>query len=96
MQAAWPRAGHEAVSADQEVVPINRVPELEAKVRELEGLLGRKTMETEILCEVFGARTPRNPSCTCRRHDGTVPVPADALRLAAVAAPHRQVANPHP
>ncbi len=58
MQAAWPRAGHEAVSADQEVVAINRVPELEAKVCELEGLLGRKTMETEILCEVLEHARP--------------------------------------
>jgi transposase len=43
--------GHEAVRADQEVVPVSRVRELEAKVRELERLLGRKTMETEILRE---------------------------------------------
>ena len=44
--------GHEAVRADEEVVPVSRVRELENKVRELERLLGSRTMETEILrCE---------------------------------------------
>jgi transposase len=41
--------GQEAVRADEEVVPLSRVRELEGRVRELERLLGRKTMETEIL-----------------------------------------------
>ena len=41
--------GLEAVRADEDVVPASRVRELEAKVRELERLLGRKTMEVEIL-----------------------------------------------
>ena len=41
--------GYEAVRADEEVLPVSRVRELENNVRELERLLGRKTMETEIL-----------------------------------------------
>lgn len=39
----------EAVRADEDVVAASRVRELEAKVRELERLLGRKTMEAEML-----------------------------------------------
>lgn len=38
-----------AVGADEEVVPVSEMKELLAKVRELERLLGRKTMELEIL-----------------------------------------------
>jgi hypothetical protein len=38
-----------AVRADEDVVPASPVRELKAKVRELERLLGRKTMEAEIL-----------------------------------------------
>ena len=43
--------GLEAVRADEDVVAASRVRELEMKVRELERLLGRKTMEAEILRE---------------------------------------------
>ena len=38
-----------AVRADEEVVPVSEMKELRARVRELERLLGRKTMEVEIL-----------------------------------------------
>src|SRR4028118_1860904 len=41
--------GLDAVRADGGVVPASRVRGLEAKVRELDRLLGRKTMEAEIL-----------------------------------------------
>lgn len=51
--------GHETVRADEDVVPVSRVRELEAKVRELERLLGRKTMETEILREALEAARPK-------------------------------------
>jgi len=47
--------GHEAVRADEEVVPISRV-------RELERLLGRKTMETEILRDALEAARPKKQS----------------------------------
>ncbi len=50
--------GHEAVRADEEVVPISRVRELENKVRELERLLGRKTMETEIRRDALAVARP--------------------------------------
>ena len=50
--------GQEAVRADEEVVPLSRVRELENRVRELERLLGRKTMETEILREALEAAHP--------------------------------------
>jgi transposase len=56
--------GLEAVRADEEVVPASRVRELEAKVRELERLLGRKTlgrktMEAEVLREAPGQARPK-------------------------------------
>jgi transposase len=54
--------GHEAVRADEEVVPLSRVRELEHRVRELEPLLGRKTMETEILREALEQARPKKPT----------------------------------
>jgi transposase len=53
------KGGLEAVRADEDVVAASRVRELEAKVRELERLLGRKTMETEILREALEAARPK-------------------------------------
>jgi transposase-like protein len=47
--------GQEAVRADEEVVLLSRVRELEGRVRELERLLGRKTRETEILRDALEA-----------------------------------------
>lgn len=43
----------EAVSTNEEVVPISFVRELENRIRELERVLGRTTMETEILREAL-------------------------------------------
>ncbi|MGK7865620.1 IS3 family transposase, partial [Falsiroseomonas sp. E2-1-a4] len=51
--------GLEAVRADDDVVAASRVRELEAKVRDLERLLGRKTMETEILREALEHARPK-------------------------------------
>jgi transposase len=49
----WRRLFHEgaltAVRADEELVPCSEVKELKMRIRELERMLGRKTMETEIL-----------------------------------------------
>jgi transposase len=45
--------GREAVRADDDVVPASEAMRLEEKVRELERLLGRKTMEVEILKEAL-------------------------------------------
>ena len=38
-----------AIRAGEEVVPVSEVKQLKARVRELERLLGKKTMEVEIL-----------------------------------------------
>ena len=51
--------GLEAVRADEDVVTVSRVRELEAKVRELKRLLGRKTMEAEILREALDQTRPK-------------------------------------
>src|SRR5215211_146295 len=52
---AWKRrmleGGHQAVQADEDVVGTSKIRELEKRVRDLERLLGRKTMEAEILKE---------------------------------------------
>lgn len=45
--------GKKAVRADDEVVAVSEVHRLEERVRELERLLGRKTMENEILREAL-------------------------------------------
>lgn len=49
----WRKLAHEgaftAVRAGEDVVPLSEVKELRAQVRELERLLGKKTMEVEIL-----------------------------------------------
>ena len=45
--------GQVAVQADEEVVAASRVRELEARVRDLERLLGRKTLEVEVLKEAL-------------------------------------------
>jgi transposase len=42
-----------AVRADEEVVPVSEVKQWRARVRELERLLGKKTMEAEILKEAL-------------------------------------------
>jgi len=43
------RGGETAVGAGEEVVPVSKLREAEARIRELERTLGRKTMEIEIL-----------------------------------------------
>src|ERR671912_377998 len=51
--------GREALAADEDVVGTSKVRELERRVRDLERLLGRKTMEVEILKEATKAK----PKC---------------------------------
>lgn len=52
--------GQEAVRADDEVVPASDIRRLEERVRELERLLGRKTLEVEVLKEALElARTKK-------------------------------------
>jgi transposase-like protein len=45
--------GKEAVRADDDVVPASEARKLEERVRDLERLLGRKTLEVEILKEAL-------------------------------------------
>jgi transposase len=63
---AWKRrmieGGHSAVAADEDVVGTSRVRELEKRVRDLERLLGRKTMEVEILKEALDVARPKKPT----------------------------------
>jgi transposase len=54
--------GRTAVRADEDVVGSSRVRELEARVRDLERLLGRKTLEIEILKEALTAARGKKPS----------------------------------
>lgn len=60
---AWKRrmleGGHAAVQADEDVVGTSRVRDLEKRVRNLECLLGRKTMENEILKEALDVARPK-------------------------------------
>jgi transposase len=76
--------GREAVRADEEVVPVSRVRELEAKVRELERLLGRKAMETEILREALEQARPKTRLALALAATGRFPVKtvADTLGVA--------------
>ena len=63
---AWKRrmaeGGQAAVAADEDVVGASKVRDLERKVRELERLLGRKTMEAEILREALDAARAKKPT----------------------------------
>jgi transposase len=54
--------GRTAVRADEDVVYSSRVRELEARVRDLERLLGRKTLEVEVLKEALAAARGKKPS----------------------------------
>ena len=47
------QGGQMAVKSDEDVVAVSRARELEQRVRELERLLGRKTLEVEVLKEAF-------------------------------------------
>src|SRR5216110_3150986 len=51
----------QAVRADDEVVPAAELRRVEERVRDLERLLGRKTMENEILKEAFELARAKKP-----------------------------------
>ena len=67
------QGGQVAVKADEDVVAASKARDLELRVRELERLLGRKTMEVEILKEALAAAREKSPSGSCRRRLGTLP-----------------------
>jgi transposase len=54
--------GAAAVGSDEPVVASSEVRRLEERVRELERLLGRKTMEAEILREALGKAEAKKPT----------------------------------
>ena len=54
--------GRTAVKADENVVGSSRVRELETRVRDLERLLGRKTLEVEVLKEALAAARGKKPT----------------------------------
>ena len=53
--------GHEAVRADDDVVPAADARRLDERVRELERQLGRKTLEVEILKEALDLTRSTKP-----------------------------------
>ena len=53
--------GKEAVRADDAVVAASEVRRLQERVRELERLLGRKTMQVEILKEALDLGQAKKP-----------------------------------
>ena len=65
--------GAMAVGSDEPVVGASEVRKLEERVRDLERLLGRKTMENEILREALNQARAKNRYGVCRRRAGTVP-----------------------
>ena len=60
---AWKRrmleGGTVAVQADEDVVAASRIRDLEKRVRDLERMLGKKTMEAEILKEALAIANPK-------------------------------------
>jgi hypothetical protein len=70
METSDERRGKEAVRADEEVVPASEARKLEDRVRELERLLGRKTMEVEILKEALDLARVKKPILAIDGHWG--------------------------
>ena len=58
--------GKEAVRADDDVVAASEVRRLEERVRKLERLLGRKTLEVEILKEALDLARAKKPTLLSR------------------------------
>jgi transposase len=65
--------GAMAVGSDESVVGSSEVRRLEERVRELERLLGRKTLEVEILKEALAKAQTKNRTCGSRRCRRTLP-----------------------
>lgn len=60
--------GKEAVRVDDELVASSEVRALEKRIRELERVLGKKTLENEILREALKVAQEKNLSRICRRY----------------------------
>ncbi|EAU39961.1 ISDvu2, transposase OrfA [Fulvimarina pelagi HTCC2506] len=101
---AWKRrmleGGHASVQADEDAVGTSKVRDLEKRVRDLERLLGRKTMENEILKEALdGARRKnRRRACCPERSEERFPVSlvAETLKVSRSHLNERRIASPKP
>ena len=62
--------GFQAVAADEDVVGASRLRQLEKQVRQLERLLGRKTLENEILKEALELARPKKAPLRLSSWDG--------------------------
>lgn len=58
--------GSREAAANEDVVGTSRMRELERRVRDLERLLGRKTMEVELLKKALDVARAKNQGCRCR------------------------------
>ena len=67
------QGGKEAVRADDQVVAASEMRRLEERVRELERLLGRKTMEVELLKEALDLARQKNRRCRRARRCPEIP-----------------------
>jgi transposase len=65
------QGGRTAVKADEDVVAATCLRDLEQRVRELECLLGRKTLEVELLKEALAVARKKSPPGSCRRRHGS-------------------------
>ena len=72
--------GKEAVRADDAVVAASEFRRLEERVRELERLLGRKTMEVEILKEALDLARQKNNIAVALAASGRYPVKTGVWR----------------
>lgn len=66
METADERRGKEAVRADEDVVAASEVRRLKERVRDLERMLGRKTLEVEILKEALDLARVKKPTLLSR------------------------------
>ena len=73
--------GKEAIRADEDVVAASEARRLEERVRELERLLGRKTMEVEIFKEALDLARAKKPTLLSHRRAGRYPVKTIAETL---------------
>lgn len=65
--------GRTVVRAEDEVVSKVELKALQKRINQLERLLGRKTLEVEILREAVGLPIKENFSCSCHRSWRTIP-----------------------
>jgi transposase len=67
------QGGLAAMGSGEDVAPISEVKNLKTRIRELERLLGKKTMEVEILKEAIELTRKKNDSCETTPRKGSLP-----------------------